>query len=411
MIKDEVEVLFIGGLFFDYRYEQIINESKSAIQFAANKLQWNYVRGLEENLSRNIKIINSVFVGTFPLYYKKIFMKTKKVFRDNNTDRYDEDLGFINLPILNSNSKYFILKKHVNKWARRNNKKKVVIVYGFFKENIKLISYIKRKYPDICSCLIILDLPQFMSQYKRFYHRWTNNHIYDLYKKNKKYIDCYSVISSQVVDYLDIEEPNVVIEGMVTSKLEVEEYVKKPKEKFTFLYTGGLSREYGTEELLSSFMKLKGEDKELVICGDGPYKENVKRAAQKDKRIKYLGIISQDKCVKLQREVDCLVNPRGETEMTKYSFPSKMLEYLTSGTPIIAKYLEGMPLEYKNLFWTYGKNQRTLLSMMEQIVEISTVELCKKAEYAREYVLKEKNNVRQTQRLLDMIFEIIQGAK
>lgn len=58
--------------------------------------------------------------------------------------------------------------------------------------------------------------------------------------------------------------------------------------------------------------------------------------ATKDRRIQYLGSIPHDEILQLQRTASLLVNPRTpEGIYTKYSFPSKTMEYLASGTPTL----------------------------------------------------------------------------
>jgi glycosyltransferase involved in cell wall biosynthesis len=48
------------------------------------------------------------------------------------------------------------------------------------------------------------------------------------------------------------------------------------------------------------------------------------------------------------RKADVLVNPRQNDEAyTKYSFPSKNIEYLLSGNPVVAYMLDGVPEEYR----------------------------------------------------------------
>ena len=130
-------------------------------------------------------------------------------------------------------------------------------------------------------------------------------------------------------------------------------------------------------------------------------KKEVTSEMKIDDRIKYLGNLPQNKCLQIQREVSCLINPRPNSELTKYSFPSKMMEYLTSGTPVIATLLEGMPEEYRDLFYNFDEGDNDLYFTMNKVVNLSEDELEEKARNAQEYIQCNKNNYIQINKLLN----------
>ena len=89
-------------------------------------------------------------------------------------------------------------------------------------------------------------------------------------------------------------------------------------------------------------------DVELWICGSGDAKDIIEDEAQKDSRIKYFGLVDSQTALKMQHQATILVNPRtSDGEYTKYSFPSKNMEYMVSGTPVLTTDLPGMPKEHK----------------------------------------------------------------
>ena len=60
-----------------------------------------------------------------------------------------------------------------------------------------------------------------------------------------------------------------------------------------------------------------------------------------------MGQVSLNEARALQKTADVLVNPRlNEGEYTKYSFPSKTMEYLSTGRPVVCYKLDGIPDEY-----------------------------------------------------------------
>ena len=63
--------------------------------------------------------------------------------------------------------------------------------------------------------------------------------------------------------------------------------------------------------------------------------------------IRYFGFVSHERALELQAKAALLINPRSPKGVfTRYSFPSKTLEYMRSGKPVVCHRLEGIPEEY-----------------------------------------------------------------
>ena len=107
----------------------------------------------------------------------------------------------------------------------------------------------------------------------------------------------------------------------------------------------------------------------------------------------------------LQKQATVLVNPRqNNEEFTKYSFPSKTMEYLASGVPVVAYKLDGIPDEYDEYIrYVPDNSPETLAKVLMEVCELSGEERQGLGEKARKFVLVEKNKVAQTKRILDFI--------
>ena len=399
-MEAEYKILFVGGVFLDKQKEYINKNSKGAIQYAANSLQWNYIHGIENNLLNKIDLLNAVFVGTFPKYFNKIFVKGCGEYIDD--DRYITDVGFVNLPVIAENIKYFALKRSINK-----KKEIYVIAYGFFEQNIKLLSYVK-KYSNITTCLIIPDLPQYMSLNRDLsvLRKILLYRIQNIFDRYRNHIDCFSVITKQMGESLNIPtDKYVVIDGMIEfTGLSIQNIIQNNNEntQFSFLYTGGLSSSYGTDMLVNCFLKMKNKDTELWICGDGPYLKALLNICKTESRIHYMGVLPQDECIKMQHLASCLVNPRQDSEITKYSFPSKTMEYLASGKPVIAKKLDGMDDRYADLFYHFNDSD-DLIEVMDMVSGLDADILNNTGLKGKKFVAINKNSKYQTKKLLNLL--------
>ncbi|MPQ44859.1 hypothetical protein, partial [Clostridium tarantellae] len=155
-MKEELDVLFLAGLFPKEKEYEILSYSKGNIQNAANVFQWNIVKGLDLNLINSIKILNSLYIGSFPFRYKKLIIKSYK-FNHCEKINYCEDynIGFINLTGFKIISKLISIKYYIKKWALDGKNNKVIIAYALTSNNLKIFKYLKKINKEIKTCIII----------------------------------------------------------------------------------------------------------------------------------------------------------------------------------------------------------------------------------------------------------------
>jgi len=111
-------------------------------------------------------------------------------------------------------------------------------------------------------------------------------------------------------------------------------------------YAGGVNRAYGIVELVEGFLQ-SGVDCDLVICGRGDLEGYLDEMSTRHASIKYLGFVPPARVAELQAQAAVLVLTRDPAQLyTRYSFPSKLLEYVASGIPVLTTRLKGIPEEY-----------------------------------------------------------------
>lgn len=391
---------FIGSLFPQCLEREISEQSKGNIDNAANTLQWKFIDGFKQN-DCGLEVITLPGVGTFPKNYSKAILH-KCSFTISPTIS-GTSLSFLTFPLFGLVSRYYSLSKFLNKKVRLSSDD-VIIVYSLKSAFLLACCSQKLKHKDMHVCVIIPDLPQYMSE--------SDNKVYRFFKRiDKKIIDrclkicdSFVLLSDAMYDALNIgAKPWVRIEGISANNPEDMSCIKHPG--FVFCYTGTLDKRYGILNLLHSFMQLDGDDLLLWICGKGNAEESVKECSEKDNRIKYFGILPHEEVLKKQKEATVLVNPRtGAGEYTKYSFPSKTMEYMASGTPCIMYDLPALPEEYKRHIFLIDDDQETsLLNKMRDVYSIPKIELEKYGEEARMFIKREKNPKRQVSLMLNMI--------
>mgnify|MGYP004516020265 FL=1 len=402
MKNKEHDIVCLTGLFPEEYVDEINKYSLTGVQNAANKLQWGIVKGLY-GLGENVTIFNSIYVGSYPRLYRKIMIPTFHF--SHGSEKNDINIGFINIAGIKVLSRYYTVKRELDKWASVDSgREKVLLIYAMTTPFAQLAGYIKRKYSSIKVIYIIPDLPMYMNvtkvQESSVYR--TRKKIEEfLFHKSLKNVDGYVLLTDGMKEWFTTDINYTVVEGMATidNTIDVDD-IKKKKQ---ILYAGGIKREYGVIDLVSAFSQIDDPEWELVIYGDGTDMESVCEYAKKDVRIKIMGSAPNAVVMKHQREAALLINPRKNQEMAKYSFPSKTLEYMLSGTPMLGYELAGIPKEYYDNMFIIQDSENGMEDALRKAMYLSEIERIKMGEKARSFVIKEKNPEKQCRKILELI--------
>lgn len=249
-------------------------------------------------------------------------------------------------------------------------------------------------------CLIVTDLPEFEGGGKLL--RRINSGIFS-------FADAFIFLTEPMnVRVNKRKKPYIVLEGHVDSSLDSVmdskrlEYVEKKK---CIVYAGSLKKIYGIEYLVKGFIQADLENTELIIYGDGDYRKELEYFCKQYRNVQYMGVRPNDEIVAKEQQAMLLVNPRPtDKEYTKYSFPSKNMEYMVSGTPVLTTKLPGMPKEYYP--YVYLIEKESVDGFSEKLKEICSIPASiryQKGESARRFVMKEKSNVIQAKKVIEFL--------
>ena len=148
---------------------------------------------------------------------------------------------------------------------------------------------------------------------------------------------------------------------------------KKSHPRICF-YAGGVSKQYGLGNLVDGFRMADIPNARLHIYGPGDYVEELQQIAVSDDRIFYGGM---------------LLNT---------------MEYMASGTPVLTTVLPGMPKEYHPyVYLLEDETAEGIARKLREVLETSDEGLFQKGQEARKFVLEQKNNVIQAQKILEML--------
>lgn len=197
--------------------------------------------------------------------------------------------------------------------------------------------------------------------------------------------------------------PSCIVEGMAPPS--PQSACRTGTGKPVVLYAGGLYEKFGIGNLVQAAAAITDIPFELHLYGEGNYVEEILRAQQRCPAIRYMGVVSVEEIRAAEGEAALLVNPRPcDEEFTKYSFPSKTLEYMSTGRPVLTTRLPGIPEEYFDYVYSVPDNAvETLRDALSRLLRLPEEELTQKGAQARRFAAETKNPTTQAQKILHLI--------
>lgn len=207
-------------------------------------------------------------------------------------------------------------------------------------------------------------------------------------------------------------KPYVIIEGLCdTNMVHRKRSIRESDNVRKCLYAGLLDARYGVKMLVEGFLQAELSNTELHLYGDGSYAAEIAAIAQTHPNIVYHGTVMNELAVQAELEADLLINPRPtHEEFTRFSFPSKNMEYMATGTPVLTTCLPGMPQEYHP--YVYLLKDETVNGVANALCQIFArpeAERAEKGQQARRFVLEGKSNTRQGQKLIELVGKLLEA--
>jgi len=236
---------------------------------------------------------------------------------------------------------------------------------------------------------------------------------YWLHKKTLPLFDGLVVITDAIAKDFAPNVPSLRIEGGISNEL-ISQYqslavtTSSNKNLFSIVAAGRLDEINGINELLDAFAMIMDTRFRLHIAGTGPLEKVVKVAAGKDSRITFHGFLAFDEVLKLYSSADLLVNMRLTQRInTRYFFPSKTMEYLASGVPVITTCPGNVAEEYSNFaYLLHDESPAALAAMMVSVAGISEEKRKERGHTAQCYMAEHKTWDAQAEKIAHFINSI-----
>ena len=222
-----------------------------------------------------------------------------------------------------------------------------------------------------------------------------------------RHVSHYVLLTEAMNDYLkNTTRPYVVLEGHA----DITMAEKKPSmdQKLSprvCMYAGCVSKHYGLGELIDGFRQAGIPNAQLHLYGPCDFEEELRAIAAEDPSVYYGGMLLNTEIVDKEMEATLLVNPRPtDMEYVKYSFPSKTMEYMSTGTPVLTTRLPGMPKEYHpHVYFIDDESADGIAAALKEVLSNSDEALFEKGCAGRNFVLNCRNNVVQAKKIIEML--------
>lgn len=401
-----MKIFYVTNYNNEKQFWEVIQECQEKPAGAASQnFEGLILKGLDQQEEVDVTACSFRLIPSYPAH-KKIFWSgyREKLFEFASCVY----LPFINLPIIKQVCFSIAIIPEVIKWLIENRKQKKAIIFTCINIPMVFPVLLLRLFFSCPIITIVPDLPTLVLDYAKL--KGLKNLLKApcnwLSKQAQHRFDAYVLITENMNEVVNRKNrPYIVVEGIVDFGNDLEQHNFTNSSVKGIMYAGALYKQYGIESLIKGFIKIDDPHAELWLFGAGDMENEIIQYAKSDSRIKLFGMRPREEVIKYEMNATLLVNPRPSNHMfTKYSFPSKTMEYMASGTPLLTTQLKGIPAEYFTYcFVLDNESEDGIASKLESILSMSRSELYEFGMRARNFVLENKNCAVQVKRIINLI--------
>lgn len=396
-----MNIIYLTSACAQGRFDKLVSEGKITKMPQAQKYHHLLLSGLRKNTDDEINVVSS-----YPVVKGNRHKYPTEIESEGGINYIYP--GFIRIPFVRQTMLFINGIKIIGHLSSRPDS---IIVCDVLNGSLTMSARFLRVFRKIKIVGIVTDVPGLTSGARAKLLPWGKRMVgkaasWVSESAVKKY-DGYLLLTeamNQVVN--PKKKPYIVIEGHSDISMGKRDNLLEQKypEK-TIMYAGGTHKEFGIKMLVDAFLANDNPEWQLHIYGDGNYQEELKRISKEHQNIKYFGMKPNTEVVDAQLKAWLLVNPRiTNAEYIKYSFPSKTLECMVSGTPLLTTRLAGMPKEYYPYLYLFDEEtQEGFETVLNTVFTISAVDLHDKGAKAKKFALEEKNNVMQATKFYNFL--------
>lgn len=339
MAGSSVRATLLGFTVPDSMLDKILSQV-GYLPIQTHKFAWSLARALRAG-GAEVQLLSAMPSSNFPALRKLFFFGE----RFNEEGFVGKTLGFINLVGLKHITR--ALACILSGWkAISGHESGVILVHGVHSPFLWFSIFLRRR--NRKAVIVVTDPPgvyfpgdgSFVKFLKRLDRR--------VVKLALSRVDGVVVLTQALADDFSPKCRSLVLPGFMDRNLEqIDAPSGGGSDVFNIAYAGGLFDEYGVGNLIDAVREIECIPVRLTLFGKGDLESRIKECAATDSRIVYGGVVTPKQLIPLLQSADLLVNPRpSNQDFVRHSFPSKLIEYMALGVPVLTTKLPGIPPDY-----------------------------------------------------------------
>lgn len=314
-----------------------INAEDPLMHTQTHRFAWSLVSALQRNGVR-VELLSTPSVSDFPANPRLVWRGRR--FEARGTD--GRLMPFVNAVVLKH------LTRYVSCWLvgtreLRRARPDWIVVHGVHSPFLYYAIQVRRLI-DTRVAVVLTDPPGVVRAEDGVVRRVLKRFDIGLVVHALRRSDAVIVLAEPLAQEFARDVPALVVEGLVAPEFGVSETSEPVAGRI--VYAGGLHEAYGVRRLVEAVCSLPG-NLELELYGRGPLEPWLLERARADPRIREPRLVPPRDLPGIYARASVLVQPRQvDQDFVRYSFPSKLIEYLASGRPVVSTRLPSIPEDY-----------------------------------------------------------------
>ncbi|MCA1031320.1 glycosyltransferase [Bacillus timonensis] len=395
-----MRILFLGSA---TSREQVRYLSGGSI--AGNKMQVNVLENLNKYEDVDIKALTVLSVAPFPKD-KAFYIRKKQLVISEGLTAIQ--VPFVNIPIIKQiwqmTSVYLEARKII-----KSEDIDLVFSFNLFPQVGVPLTKVQKKF-NLPTISLLADLP-IDDNYNRKGIGVVLRKCFD-YLTLSAIAKCKTLLvlnKNAINQYAPHARYRVIEGGVDNEEIQIDRVDYSSKNKKNIIYSGALTEYSGVLNLINAMTKIQDKTLVLDIYGGGLLESYIKRKAEELPNVNFFGSVDNATMRKLQREAYLLVNPRPiDDPISKVTFPSKIFEYMISGTATLTTKLNGFTEDYLDkMFMIESNDPIEIAAKIDEIMKMDPLLLEDKASKALNFIKENKTWEKQSIRIYDFFKKIV----
>lgn len=335
-----MHVAFLGFCQTDADFDAILARDR-AMPVQTQKFGWSVVSAIE-SAGGQVSILAAAPASDWP-GNRAVFSGGSRAARlPSGMERRHDLLGFVNVLGLKHVTRYFSAVRGLKRIVD-DGTVSAIMVHGVHSPFLHAAVRVGRA-AGIPVITILTDAPADPEASGHPVVRWLRRVDHRLISRALRHMDGVIALTPGLAQTYAPGLPALLLVGIAPTMAPAGE--GQSGGPLRVIYAGGLTPEYGIDLLVEAVTKSTG-DWVLEVFGRGQLQDTIARQAAEDDRIDYGGVLTPAQLPAAYARADLLVNPRPpDQELVSYSFPSKLLEYMATGTPVLSTHLPTIPADF-----------------------------------------------------------------